>query len=77
MKVFVLAYDRKSGELLRLHEYGPGDYDAAHKQLLIDESEYPAPDFEVVLLEAPSEEDLRQTHLRYFEKVERRLEAVV
>ena len=76
MNVFVLAYDRKGGELLRLHEYGPGDYDAAHEQLLIDERDYPAPDFEVVLLEAPSEEDLRRTHLRYFEKMERHLEAV-
>jgi hypothetical protein len=67
VKVFLLTYERKSGELLSQRVYDRSDYGTAQADLLVEERAHPAPGFEVVLLEAESEAVLRMTHIRYFE----------
>jgi hypothetical protein len=65
MKLFVLTYDRRRARLVRMDEFDPGDYSAANQ--LLFETESADPNLEVVLLEAPSIEELRRTHRRFFE----------
>ncbi|HEV2032646.1 MAG TPA: hypothetical protein VGU71_00335 [Candidatus Dormibacteraeota bacterium] len=64
MKLFLLRYDRRRGELLSIAELGGNDFAAANLELL--KAETADPDLEVVLLQAESEEQLKQTHGRYF-----------
>lgn len=64
MKLFLLRYDRRHGELLSIAEFGGSDFPAANKELL--RAETANPELEVVLLQAESEEQLRKTHGRYF-----------
>ena len=65
MKLFLITYDRKRGQLLGIDEFGPGEYVRANEALLAKERAYP--DLEVVLLQGASEDQLRLTHRRYFE----------
>jgi hypothetical protein len=65
MKLFLLTYDRKKGELLGIETFEPGEYEDANRAMLAKERAHPH--LEVVLLEAASEDQLRLTHRRYFE----------
>ncbi len=65
MRLFLLIYDRSRKTPLRIQEFDPGQYAEANRRMLAEE--LANPDFEVVLLEAPTKDDLRRTHGRYFE----------
>jgi len=65
MKLFLLTYDRKRGQLLGIDEFDPGEYVSANRALLA--KEFAHPDLEIVLLEAASQDQLRLSHRRYFE----------
>jgi hypothetical protein len=64
MKLFLLRYDRRRGELLSIAEFGGRDFASANSEML--KAETAEPDLEVVLLQAESEEQLKATHGRYF-----------
>ncbi len=65
MKLFLLTYDRSRKTPLHIQEFDPGQYAEANRVMLAEEQAHP--DFEVVLLEAPSRAHLQRTHSRYFE----------
>lgn len=65
MRLFLLTYDRRRGQLLGIDEFEPGEYVRANTALLAKELAHP--DLEVVLLEAVSQDQLRLSHRRYFE----------
>jgi hypothetical protein len=67
MMLFILTYDRRLRELVSVEPFAPGAYEEANRHLAAHE--FGDPNFEVVLLEAASLEDLRLTHRRYFEKL--------
>lgn len=64
MRLYLLRYDRRRGELLSIAEFGGQDFDLANRALLA--AEKANPELEVVLLQAESEDQLRATHGRYF-----------
>ncbi len=66
--IFLLQYNRKGGELVKLTQYEESDrLDAQNKRLQLELSLLQGGlDDEVVLLEADSLDALRQTHSRYF-----------
>lgn len=64
MKVFLIVYDRRRGDLVHEPRELSPDYAVANAALL--EAERAHPDMEVVLLEATSLDVLKWTHARYF-----------
>lgn len=69
--VFLIEYDRKKGEILKLQSYPETERLTAQNDRLDLELSLIRDDldYEVVLLEANTENDLRQTHRRYFESL--------
>ena len=67
--IFLVEYDRSRGELVKIRPYSDADRHVAENVRLERELELhrDGVDREVVLLQAESEEALRQTHRRYFE----------
>lgn len=67
--VFLIRYNRDSGQIVSKQVYSDADRKGAHKARLRLELELNAQGIEdeVVLLEAANEEVLRRTHRRYFE----------
>lgn len=73
MSIFIIHYDRANGQIIDLREFAGSKRADAQKERLdleIDISQRAA-DEEVVLLEAPTLQDLKRTHRRYFESLER------
>ena len=64
MKHFLMVFNRKTGQL-RMKEYA--DVRDAILQRLEEEQTNDSPDVEIVVIGAPSLEDLKVTHSRYFE----------
>ncbi len=70
MTYFLIVFDRRAGKLLQLKEYSKKQVAAAIKKRTLEEKRALATaDVEVVMISAPSEEVLRQTHGRYFKTV--------
>jgi hypothetical protein len=63
MSHFLLVYDRAAGHLLREERFGSLAEALAVRFLAEADT---APDTEVVVLSAPSRDDLLRTHARYF-----------
>jgi hypothetical protein len=66
--LFLLEYDRTAGCLVHCEQFqdaqrGEADRARFQRELAVNRADG---DHEVVLLEAPDEETLRQTHARYF-----------
>jgi hypothetical protein len=66
--IFLVEYDRSRGELSSLKLFGDSERDAAEnerllRELLLHENGI---DREIVLLQAASEDALKETHRRYF-----------
>lgn len=71
MNYFLVIYDRASGSLLELMEYGEGERSRALEDRFVAEREYRSnPSIEVVVLGAASKKALTQTHSRYFKTPE-------
>lgn len=70
--IFLIHYDRTSGRLISLREFSDKDREGASIARLELELELlcSGGGHEVVLLEAPSQEILKNTHRRYFESFE-------
>lgn len=70
--IFLIQYNRKSGEIVWRKEYKDSDRVFAQEDRLKLELELNDQGIkdEVVLLEASSEDVLRRTHRRYFENLE-------
>ena len=70
--LFLIVYDRTSGELVRFQEFPEAERTRAQDCRLEVEVELlrSGTQREVVLLEAPSDSALRRTHRRYFETAE-------
>lgn len=70
--IFLIHYNRTSGKLVSIQAYDDRDRSVASKAKMDLEISLLGSDgaVEVVLLEAPTEEDLRQTHSRYFKTLE-------
>jgi hypothetical protein len=70
--IYLIEYDRGLGRLLRLDGYLPAQRRRAEEDRLGIELELlrEQVDREVVLLEASSEDELRKTHRRYFERLD-------
>ncbi|HKQ61718.1 MAG TPA: hypothetical protein VJS92_10520 [Candidatus Polarisedimenticolaceae bacterium] len=66
--IFLVEYDRKQGQLLRLDTFDDSGRLKAEeaRHTLEQELQRRGVQHEVVLLEAASEEALRKTHRRYF-----------
>lgn len=75
--IYLIEYDRASGKLLRLDEFVPTERRRAEEKRLQVELEllHAGCSREVVLLEASSQDELRKTHRRYFERLEELLNA--
>lgn len=76
--IFLIAYDRQAGALVRFETYSPDQLWEAQKnrlslELTLLEKKIP---HEVVLLGASSEAEIRKTHRRYFESLEQMLAQV-
>lgn len=71
--IFLIHYDRSAGRLVEIREYSDKEREAASAARLELEIELlsTANGQEVVLLEALSEDILRNTHRRYFETFEK------
>ena len=69
--IFLLEYDRARGALSSIRPYSDADHELAASDRLRREIELHRDDLEreVVLLQAESEEALRETHRRYFEDI--------
>ena len=67
--IFLIQYDRKKGRLISFQRFDERDRRIAEDERLELELRLNQEEIknEVVLLEAASEEALRQTHRRYFE----------
>lgn len=74
--IFLIHYDRKKAALLELRTYGDECRQQAEQDRLKLEIGLlgATGEHEVVLLEAESEQAIRQTHRRYFESLERLIE---
>jgi hypothetical protein len=70
--IFLVHYDRTAGRLVEIREFSDKDRELASVARLDLEIRLlsTANGHEVVLLEAPSEDVLRNTHRRYFETFE-------
>ncbi len=70
--IFLIEYDRASRTRVRFEQFEDDQRKAAMKRRLRLELEAArtALDHEIVLLEAESEKDIRQTHSRYFVDVQ-------
>lgn len=67
MKHFLLVYNKKTGDLLRITEFEAETGAAALQERFDLEREYRSkPDVEIVVLNADSREALYGTHARYF-----------
>jgi hypothetical protein len=66
---FLLVYDRSSGELIRQRPF-EDEAAALHARFAAEGEFKDQPDIEIVALSAPSEQDLRRTHARYFLRLE-------
>ncbi|HEX6018958.1 MAG TPA: hypothetical protein VFZ28_12745 [Burkholderiaceae bacterium] len=68
---FLVEYDRRKGQLVRLRRYDVDQAEHAQDDRLEAELAHFASQehIEVVLLEADAEEALRRTHRRYFEEL--------
>ncbi|MCA1703465.1 MAG: hypothetical protein LC808_09485 [Actinobacteria bacterium] len=64
MKHLVLVYNRRTGELIVDEEYDDGNTALDRRFEL--EPMYPEDEVEVVVLSAPSREQVMKTHRRYF-----------
>jgi len=66
--IFLMEYDRSRGELLRIEAFDDADRDAAENERLQRELNLHKNGVqrEVVLLQAATEDALRETHRRYF-----------
>lgn len=66
--MFLLEYDRSQGELLDIQSFDDSHRDAAENARLIRELTLHEKGLrrEIVLLQAASEDALRETHRRYF-----------
>jgi hypothetical protein len=66
--IFLIEYDRSRGELLNIQPFDDSDRDAAENMRLGRELTLHQKGLrrEVVLLQAASEDALRETHRRYF-----------
>lgn len=67
--IYLVQYDRSSANLVKLQEFLTSERQHAEEARLTVELELLATKtpYEVVLLEASNEEELRKTHRRYFE----------
>lgn len=70
--IFLMNYDRRAGQIVDLRTFADAEMDAASEARLALELElmHAGIEREVVILQAPSESALRQTHRRYFETPE-------
>lgn len=66
--IFLIEYDRLAGNLVTFRKFTDSEREAAHRARLDLELALnrEGSQHEVVILEAPSEQALRQTHGRYF-----------
>lgn len=73
--IYLIQYDRSTGKLVRLQEFPSNKKETAEETRLCVELELleTRVSQEVVLLEATSEEELRKTHRRYFERLDQLL----
>jgi hypothetical protein len=73
--IYLIEYNRDSGELHGLEEFSPTDRRKAEEKRLCIELDLLRTGFslEVVLLEASSQDELRKTHRRYFERLDQLL----
>ena len=73
--IYLIQYDRKLGELVRVEEFPVGSMQRAEEVRLGVELDLLRRKVahEVVLLEATNEDELRKTHRRYFERLEQLL----
>lgn len=67
--LFLIEYDRRRGEITSLQTYSDSERELAGQERLSQELHLRSREVEreIVLLEAASENALRQTHRRYFE----------
>ena len=73
--IYLIQYDRSAGRLVRLQEFPSDKKKHAEETRLCVELELleTRVSQEVVLLEATSEDELRKTHRRYFERLDQLL----
>lgn len=64
MRYYLVVFDRMKGELVELSEFDKSR-DALHERFRREAAGLPS-EFEIVVLGAPSEKALRNTHSRYF-----------
>lgn len=75
--IFLIEYDRSKGQMVRSQAFEDAqrhEADALRLQLELELNRQKI-EHEVVLLEAASEDALRQTHRRYFENLREMLES--
>jgi low affinity Fe/Cu permease len=70
--IFLIEYDRRNAKLLYLQRYRDDERLAAQNARIEREviSNQRQTGSEIVLLEAESEETIRKTHARYFERID-------
>ena len=70
--IFLIHYNRSAGQLVEVRQFSDKEREAASAARLALEIDLlsMANGHEVVLLESPSEEVLRNTHRRYFDSFE-------
>lgn len=66
MKQFLLVYDRKTGKITDLREYGEGEFRRALRDRFSLEEDVQNGQLEIVVLGASSLDALKRTHARYF-----------
>jgi hypothetical protein len=73
--IYLIQYDRRAGALVRVDEFvSTQRHDAEDARLRIElDLLRSGVAHEVVLLEASSQDELRKTHRRYFERLEQLL----
>lgn len=69
--IFLLEYDRQRGELVSIRTFSEGERTLAQEACLAMEIDQigSGQEYEIVLLDAASEEALHKTHRRYFENL--------
>lgn len=70
--IYLIQYDRAQGQLLRLQAFTAQEKDVAEEARLRMETLDLAQNqgYEVVLIEAKNQDELRTTHRRYFETLD-------
>jgi hypothetical protein len=66
-KSFLLVYERPTTRLLRMVEFADSDV-ALHARFAAEREFRGNPDIEVVVLNAESEQAIRESHARYFQQ---------